>query len=83
MIILDYILWTLFVITMVMIVVRISNFFPNVLDVDITDPLGVFEVDSDDDKKTDICPVCERKKGLEPLLICQTEEECINKSGTH
>lgn len=83
MIIIDYILWTLFVITMVMIVVRISNFFPNVLDVDITDPLGVFEVDSDDDEKTDICPVCERKKGSEPLLICQTEEECINKSDTH
>jgi hypothetical protein len=81
MIILDYILWVVFVLSLVLLVMRFSERFPKVLDMDITDPLSVFEVDSDDDEKSDICVVCERKKGSEPLLICQNEN-CINKSDT-
>ena len=78
MIIIDYILWATFITAMVILVTRFSTSFPKVLDVDVTDPLSVFELE--EEEKTDICSVCERKKGSEPLLICQTEEECINKS---
>jgi hypothetical protein len=82
MIFVDYILWGLFVLSMVILVSRFSERFPKVLDVDVMDPLSVFEMDDEDGPK-DICPVCERKKGSEPLLICQTDENCINKDDKH
>lgn len=79
--IIDYILWAVFVAATVVVVGRLTNSYPKLLDMDPTDPMSAFELE--DPKKSDICPVCDRKKGEEPLLVCQTDEKCINKSDTH
>ena len=78
--VLNIILYISFVTCLVILVIRIAERFPNALDVDITDPLSV--LDEEEEPVSDICVVCTRKKGSEPLLTC-SDEKCINNSDTH
>lgn len=73
------VLWGMFVLSMVILVINFVSKFPGAIDVDITDPLSILEDADIGEEKRDICVVCDRKKGSEPLLICQNEK-CINKS---
>jgi hypothetical protein len=77
--VLNIILYISFVTCLVILVIRIAERFPNALDVDITDPLSVLD---EEEPVSDICVVCARKKGSEPLLTC-SDEKCINNSDTH
>jgi len=81
--IIDNILWGTFVLTLVMLILRLGKKNPEALDVDITDPLNVLDLFSDGKKKDEeVCKVCARKKGEDPLLIC-SHDDCINKSDKH
>tara|TARA_B110000483_G_C18154255_1_gene526745 strand:- start:656 stop:901 length:246 start_codon:yes stop_codon:yes gene_type:complete len=80
---LNIILYVAFVLCFVILISRIVSTYPNSLDIDITDPLSILDDDeSDDELGDDICKVCARKKGSEPLLTC-SDEKCINKNDKH
>ena len=80
MIVLNAILYVSFVTCFVILVLGIVRKHPNATDIDITDPLSVLY--DDDDEESDICVVCARKKGSEPLLTCY-DDKCINNSDKH
>lgn len=83
--ILDLLLWVVFVFTLVILVLKIGRKNPDALDIDITDPFSILDVLGDKKKENtqdELCDVCERKKGEDPLFTC-FHDDCINNSDKH
>jgi|SaaInl85LU_5_DNA_1037374.scaffolds.fasta_scaffold07953_3 hypothetical protein len=72
----DMILWAILIFALVMIVIRVSESFPSIYNVDITDPLSF--LDDDDDEPCEEC-----LKNVENDGYVCVNTECVNYSDKH
>ena len=73
---LDLFFWTLFLVSLVIVVIQIGLKIPGIFDIDVTDPLSI--LDATEEEKI-ICDVCgQEKETAEHSNLC-LDDSCVLK----